>query len=96
MSKQTVVAKLVAKKDSVEAVKTELLKLIVPTRNENGCIEYTLHQDNLDPAVFIFYETWESAASLEEHVRSEHYKSYVKAVEDLIQEKVVHKMTRIE
>jgi quinol monooxygenase YgiN len=43
MSEITVVAKLSARKDSVEAVKAELLKLIIPTRKESGCIEYNLH-----------------------------------------------------
>ena len=62
MSNLTVVAKVTAKKDSVDNVKSELLKLITPTRKENGCIEYNLHQDNDDPAVFIFYETWESTS----------------------------------
>ena len=36
----TVVAKVTAKSDAIEAVKTELLKMIAPTRKENGCIEY--------------------------------------------------------
>lgn len=96
MSKVIVVAKVVAKKDSVEAVKTELLKIILPTRKESGCIEYNLHQDNEDPAVFIFYEIWESAACLERHINTDHYKAYVRAAEGLIEGKVVNKMTRIE
>ena len=96
MSKITVVAKVVAKKDSVDAVKSELLKLILPTKKESGCIDYNLHQDNQNPAVFIFYETWESAASIEKHISTDHYKDYVKTVAELIEEKVVNKMTRIE
>jgi len=92
----TVVAKVTAKKDSVDNVKSELLKLITPTRKENGCIEYSLHQDNDDPAVFVFYETWESLTCLENHTNTDHFKNYVSAVGGLIEEKVVHKMTRIE
>lgn len=92
----TVVAKVVAKKECVETVKSELLKLIAPTRKENGCIEYKLHQDNEDPAVFIFYETWESSACLARHMDSNHFKNYVSAVSGLLEEKVVNKMTRIE
>lgn len=92
----TIVAKIVAKKDSVEAVKAELFKLIPPTRKENGCIEYNLHQDNLDPAVFIFYETWESAATVEKHISTDHYRAYVKALDGMLEEKVVNKMTRID
>ena len=95
MSKLTVVAKLVAKKDCAAAVKTELLKLIAPTRKENGCIDYNLHRDNDNPAVFIFYETWESPASFEAHIKTEHFNSYVMAVNDMLEEKIVHKMTLI-
>jgi quinol monooxygenase YgiN len=95
MTKITIVAKVVAKRDAVEAVKNELLKLIVPTRKESGCIEYRLHQDNQDPAVFLFYETWEDAVSLEKHITSDHYKNYVRAVNGMIMEKVVNKMTGI-
>ena len=96
MSQLTVVAKLVAKTEAVESVKRELLKLIAPTRKEKGCIDYNLHQDNDHPARFIFYENWESTACLEQHINSDHYKAYAGAVDGLIAEKVVHKMTRIE
>ena len=95
MSKLTVVAKVIAKKNSIENVKSEMLKLIEPTRKEHGCIEYLLHQDNEQPAVFVFYETWENLASLESHMNTEHFKNYVNAVGSLIEEKVVQKMTRI-
>ena len=95
MPKITVVAKLVAKKDSMEAVKTELLKLIEPTRREQGCIEYRLHQDNDDPAVFVFYENWESAACLEKHAETEHYKAFTKALRGLVGEKNAIRMNLI-
>jgi quinol monooxygenase YgiN len=95
VSKITVVAKIVAKKDCIEVVKTELFKLVSPTRQESGCIEYNLHQDNIDPAIFLFYETWESAASIEKHVSTDHYKAYVRALDGMLEEKVVNKMTRI-
>jgi len=95
MSIVTVVAKLVVNADAIDAVKTELLKLIEPTRQEEGCIEYRLHQDNDDPAVFIFYENWKSLACLDRHINTPHYKQYITAIEDAIKEKTVHKMTCI-
>jgi quinol monooxygenase YgiN len=95
MSIISVVAKLVVKEGAVELVKTELLKLIMPTRKEEGCIEYRLHQDNTDPSVFIFYENWQNIACLERHINSAHYKSYVAAVGDQLAEKVVYKLTEI-
>ena len=95
MPQITVVAKVVAKPDAVEEVRAELLQLIEPTRQEPGCIEYRLHQDNSDPAVFVFYETWESATTLEQHTKTDHYIHYVGAVASLIVDKVVYKMTGI-
>ena len=95
MSTVTVVAKIVAKEEAIESVKTELLKMILPTRQEPGCLEYRLHQDNQAPAVFLFYENWESMSCLEQHLNSPHYKNYAAAVQNLITDKVVHKMTEL-
>jgi quinol monooxygenase YgiN len=91
----TVVAKLIVHETALESVKTELLKMIEPTKMEEGCIEYRLHQDNDDPKVFIFFEMWENLACLEQHMATPHFSSYITAVEGMIAEKTVHKMTRI-
>ena len=95
MSQVTVVATVVAKKNCIDAVKAELLKLIAPTRNEDGCSEYRLHQDNDDPARFIFYENWESPDCLAKHMNSAHIRNYVAAVGDLLMERTVHKLTEV-
>lgn len=95
MSTVTVVAKVVAKNDAMEAVKAELRKLVSQTRQEEGCIEYRLHQDNDNPANFIFYETWKSLACLEQHMNSQHFQAYLVAVEGMVADKIVHKMTEI-
>ncbi len=92
----TVVAKVVAKRDYVESVRAELFKLVAPTRQEEGCIEYRLHQDNEDPALFVFYENWKDAGSLERHMNSDHFKAYVSSVDVMIEDKVVYKLTGIE
>jgi quinol monooxygenase YgiN len=92
----TVVAKIVAKQEYIGSVRSELLTLITPTRNEEGCIDYTLHQDNDDPAVFVFYENWSSAAAIENHLNTPHYRAYARALDGLIEGKEVHKMTLVE
>ncbi len=96
MSKLVIIAKVVAKKEAVQSVRSELLKLIAPTRKEDGCLDYSLHQDNDNPAVFIFYETWESPAHLEKHMNSDHFKAYIRSTDGLIEEKVVNMLSRIE
>ena len=95
MSNVTVVAKVTAKSEAIEAVKAELIKMLVPTRQEEGCIEYRLHQDHDNPAVLVFYENWKNLTCLEQHMNSPHFKAYVAAVGDLITDKAVHKLTEI-
>jgi len=96
MNKITVVAKVIAKKEHAEAVRQELLKLVAPTRQEDGCIEYNLHQDNRDSDVFMFYETWLNRASLDRHMQSDHFKTYIETVDGMIVDKEVNILTRIE
>lgn len=95
MSAVTIVAKITARSEAIAAVQAELLKMLAPTRQEQGCIEYRLHQDNEDPAIFVFYENWENQACFEAHMNSAHFREYVAAVGDLITDKVVHKMTEL-
>lgn len=95
MSKLTVVAKIVAKKELVTIVKGELLKLIEPTRKEDGCIEYKLYQDNDNSAVFVFYENWESADHLEKHMNTAHFKGFVAAIGGMTEELAINKLTQL-
>ena len=53
MSKLTIVANFVIKKDKIEPVKNAFLELVELTRsNDEGCISYNLHQDNDDQTKF--------------------------------------------
>jgi quinol monooxygenase YgiN len=96
MPNLTVVAKLVARQEDVEDVKDWLTKMVVPTRCESGCIEYILHQDNTNPAVFIFYENWANFDCLGKHRETAHYKECFGAISNMILEKEVHLMKIID
>lgn len=95
MSKLTIVARVVAKKDAIERVKGEGLKLVAPTRKEEGCLGYVLHQDNENPAVFVFYENWKSAEDLDKHMNTPHFKSFAAAVGDITEEIAINKLTEL-
>ena len=96
MSKKlTVVARILAKAEQRELVKSELLKLIDPTRAEEGCINYDLHQDNENENLFFFHENWESKELLQAHLNNAHIVAYVKATEGAVEEFVITKMTQI-
>jgi quinol monooxygenase YgiN len=91
----TIVAKIEANPGQVELVKAELQKLIAPTLKEDGCIQYDLHQDNENPAVFLFYENWESRELWQQHMNNAHLADYMKATEGAIASFTLNEMTRV-
>jgi quinol monooxygenase YgiN len=92
MSKLTIVANIKAKADKIDLVKSELLKLIDITRAEKGCINYDLHQDNTNPAHFLFYENWESRDLWQMHMGNQHLKDYMVATEGAVEEFILNEM----
>ncbi|WP_026970819.1 putative quinol monooxygenase [Aliagarivorans marinus] len=95
MSKLTIVANIIAKADQIELVKAELLKLIDITRAEEGCINYDLHQDNENPAHFMFYENWTSRELWQTHMANQHLADYMAATEGAVDTFTLNEMTHI-
>lgn len=54
----TIVAELRARPGMEDELREALKAIIPPTLAEPGCIRYDMHEDNLRPGHFIFYETW--------------------------------------
>ncbi len=95
MSKLTIVANIKANPDKIDLVKAELLKLIDVTRAEKGCINYDLHQDNENPAHFLFYENWESRELWQVHMNNQHLADYMAATDGAVDEFTLNEMTII-
>ncbi|PSU45306.1 antibiotic biosynthesis monooxygenase [Photobacterium frigidiphilum] len=95
MANLTIVANIIAKVDKVELVKMELLKLIDVTRAEKGCINYDLHQDNENPAHFMFYENWISRELWQTHMGNQHLKDYMAATDGAVESFELNEMTKI-
>lgn len=95
MTQLTIVANIKANPEKIDLVKTELLKLIETTRSENGCINYDLHQDNENPAHFMFYENWESRELWQIHMNAPHLAAYMAATEGAVAEFTLNEMTVI-
>jgi quinol monooxygenase YgiN len=66
----TVVAELTAKPGKENDLRDALAGLIEPTRNEDGCVEYVLHESTDRPGRFVFYENWKSREALDQHLRT--------------------------
>lgn len=92
----TIVARIEAKPEYIERVKAELTKLIEPTLQEKGCLQYDLHQDNDNPAVFLFYENWESRELWQVHMQSPHLQGYMAATDGAVAEFTLNEMSKIQ
>jgi quinol monooxygenase YgiN len=67
-----VVARVIARSETVDAVKRILVGMLEPTREETGCLVYELLQCQEDPTDFTFVEEWTDEAALARHAASPH------------------------
>ncbi|MEM5789887.1 MAG: putative quinol monooxygenase [Syntrophobacteraceae bacterium] len=86
MQKISVVAKFRAKAGMEVDLKNLLMTLIEPSRSDEGCINYDLHQGTGDPAVFVFYENWQSREHLDRHSATSHVQNFRLKAKDLLAE----------
>jgi len=92
----TVVAEMKAKPGKEDALRQALLALVEPTRKEEGCVQYDLHEHIAEPGRFVFYENWSSAEHLAKHAASEHLKRFGAIRGDLLDGPArVERFTRI-
>ena len=92
----TIVADIRANPHQIDLVRAELEKLIPITQAEKGCLQYDLHQDNADPAHFLFYENWESRDLWQAHMNAPHLAAYLEATEGAIVGFTLHEMRRFD
>jgi quinol monooxygenase YgiN len=57
---------------------------ITATRKEKGCITYELNQSLDTPREFVFYEKWKSIDALARHLETEHVKTLLGALKDIL------------
>ncbi|MGG1685977.1 putative quinol monooxygenase [Pseudalkalibacillus sp. NRS-1564] len=79
------------KEENVLSVLQEVLK---GSRNEEGNIQYDVHQ-SIEDTTFVIYEVWENQQAIETHINSEHYEKYRKDIGDLIDSREVYKMKKL-
>ncbi|PZR94237.1 MAG: antibiotic biosynthesis monooxygenase [Stutzerimonas stutzeri] len=84
----TVIARLKAKSGMEDIVGESLKRLIEPTRAEAGCLEYVLHRDNNNPAIWILYERWLSRAALDAHFQQPYMQQLLERAPQMLDEGV--------
>ncbi len=88
MSQVTVKAIIKAAQGKEEEVSRELLKLIVPTLKEEGCINYDMHRSVDNRGIFLFYENWRKKEDLDRHLETPHIKAFLSKADTLLEEPV--------
>ena len=72
----SVIAYITAKAGHQDRVREALLDLVALTRNEEGCINYDLHQSHENDSEFAIYENWVKADDLDAHAKSAHLQAF--------------------
>ncbi len=67
-----VVAVITAKPGSEDAVREAMQGLVAPTREEGGCLSYSLSESSSAPGTFITIEEWSDPSDLDLHMQTEH------------------------
>ena len=86
MNKQLpMIVKFTVKKEELDFVKAELIKILEPTRKEDGCLRYDLHQDLDNPNILMFYEIWETTEAWKAHDGKQHITNFLKAIDGKVE-----------
>ena len=80
----TVIANMRAQPGKEDELRAALEALIEPTKQEAGYVNYDLHQGAADPAIFYFYENWESEELLDAHLNSPHLRDFSSRLGELL------------
>ena len=79
-----VLARLLVKQERQADFVARAQEVIAATREEKGCISYTLYKSTENPLELIYVEEWESRADLEAHSKSEHLVKFKKDRADMM------------
>ncbi len=80
----TVVVVLEAKPGKESQLKQALVDVIEPSRAENTCLEYRLHQDITNPAQFVLYENWENQQKHQQQFTKPYVTTLANKLENLL------------
>ena len=81
----TVIASMRARPGKEQDLRDALEALIAPTTQEAGYVNHDLHQGVEDPAVFFFYENWESGDALDAHLAAPHLQQILTRLDELLE-----------
>lgn len=96
MENIVIVAKVKIKEEFKTEVFNELVTLHKLTnKNDKGCFQYDMHKDYEDNNTYVFVETWESEKLLNEHMKKEHFLSFMEKTENKLEFLKINKLEKL-
>ncbi|HMM95065.1 putative quinol monooxygenase [Phycicoccus sp.] len=80
----TVIAYMKAAPGKEDELRDALQALVEPTTQEDGYVNYDLHESVEEPGRFFFYENWHSSEHLDAHLAAPHLTEFIARIPDLI------------
>ena len=81
--KKRVIARIFIKNESITAFKKQADVIIQKTRNEKGCLFYSLFEDASRLGEFLFYEEYVDQSALDIHFKSEYLEIFRTKIQDM-------------
>jgi len=91
----TIVAQFQAHEGQTDALRESLRALVAPTRAEDGCEIYELHESVETPGFFHFHEIWTTRAHWDAHMKTAHIESFGQKKDTLVASGVIQQLERI-
>jgi quinol monooxygenase YgiN len=91
----SVVAVIRAKAGKEKELEPILKKLVKPTQQEKGCIQYDLHRNSADASEFVFVERWSAKKELDAHLNTPHIALAMARKDELIEVLDIKVLSRI-
>ncbi|OSI12390.1 putative quinol monooxygenase [Neisseria canis] len=86
MSKVKITAVITTKPEHRSELLEVLRNLVAASRKEAGNIRYDSHQDTENENRFVFFENWQNAEAVDRHNASEHFQSFLQAIENKVED----------
>ncbi len=77
-------AQFIAKEEKKEQLKQSLIELLEPTRKEDGCISYTLHENIENPNTLTMIENFKNKEAFDLHGQQPYLVDFKNIVGDLV------------
>ena len=71
----TVIARFEAKPGKEEQLRQDLVAMIAPSRQDEGCLTYDILQSREDPKILFTYENWTGKPALDKHMQTPHFQA---------------------